>query len=130
MAYADYTYYVDNFKGAAVSEADFPAAAERASEYIDYITRGRATADMDAVKRACCAMAEIYHAMVKAQTAGVGSGAVAQETVGSYSVTYRSGSDVEAGYRQSLYRAAQMYLAHTGLMYRGGGCLRCTLPTL
>lgn len=110
---------MDNFKGAAVSEADFPAAAERASEYIDYITRGRATADTDAVKRACCAVAEVLSSAAKAREAG-GGGAVQHETVGSYSVTYRSANEVETGLSRSLYRAAQMHLAHTGLLYRGG----------
>lgn len=119
MAYADYTYYVDAFIGTAVSEADFPAAAERASEYIDYITRGRATADMDAVKRACCAVAEVYSSAAKAREVGSGGG-ITQESVGSYSVTYRSANEVETGLSRSLYRAARMHLAHTGLLYRGG----------
>ena len=62
MVYADYEFYKTEYFGVAISEADFPSLARRASSYIDYITMGRAsgcTAD-DAVKLACCALAEEY----------------------------------------------------------------------
>lgn len=130
MVYADYTYYTDVFLGSALSETQFPPAAERASEYIDYITRGKAT-DTDAVKRACCALAEAYGAIerVKASTL-TESGELQSQSVGSYSVTYRSGAEVAAGLEADLYRVAQRYLARTGLLYRGGGCCVCTRLTL
>lgn len=62
MVYADYEFYKTEYFGVAISEADFTRLARRASSYIDYITMGRATgysAD-DAVKMACCAIAEEY----------------------------------------------------------------------
>ena len=43
MAYADYTYYKTIYKGTAVPESRFDAAAERASELLDEITFGRIT---------------------------------------------------------------------------------------
>lgn len=62
MIYADYEFYKTEYFGVAISEADFPRLARHASSYIDYITMGRASgysAD-DAVKMACCAIAEEY----------------------------------------------------------------------
>ena len=64
MAYADYVYYSEIYKG-TLSEADFERLSERASDYIDgrtnYVLK---TADIpeeleERVKKACCALAEI-----------------------------------------------------------------------
>ena len=122
MAYADYAFYVEQYKGARISVQEFPVLSERASEYIDYITKGKAT-DTDAVKRACCAMAESLQMAEKVYTtAAQGTGEIASESVGSYSVTYRSGADVARESEAELHRIALRYLAHTGLLYRGRGC--------
>lgn len=130
MAFADYTFYTDVYYGTSLTAQEFPQAAERATDYLNYITRGKATAT-EPVKRACCALAEIYQTITKAKASAASAGGEVQsEKVGSYSVTYRSGAETEASYEASLYQAAQMYLAHTGLLYRGGRCCRCMLPTL
>lgn len=117
MAYCDYPYYRDNFHG-KMSEADFAFHAESASDYIDSVTFGRITADILAdeilakkIKRACCACADIY-ADVSV------SSKIASETVGSHSVTYAAaGNSAESEKR--LFSSVKMYLADTGLMYRG-----------
>lgn len=129
MAFADYTYYIETYKGASISEKDFPMLAERASDYITYLTFGRATEDNEKVKRAACAMAEAYQVIFKAQSAAISeSGEIASQTVGSYSVTYRSSADLAESQRKELYKIAQMYLGSTGLLYRGrcGVCTRHT----
>ena len=125
MAYADFEFYSTVFIGTAIAETDFPAVAEKASVYIDYLTRGKATGT-DAVKRACCALAEVYDAHHKALAAS-GGGELASQSVGSYSVTYRSGDEVSASYEKELHKTARMYLANTGLLYRG--CCGCIHPT-
>lgn len=128
MAYADYEYYTDVFKGSVIAEEDFDRDAERASEYIDYITTGRAT-PTDEVKRACCAMAEIYDISAKAQSSIASSGGeLASQTVGSWSASYRSGAEIAGDTQTQLYGVATRYLARTGLLYRGGRCT-CTHRT-
>lgn len=58
------------------------------------------------------------------------------ETVGGYSRTLATGGEsalsalnATDGAKKLLAETCREYLAHTGLLYRGGGC-RCTLPTL
>ena len=63
MIYADYEFYKTEYFGVAISEADFPRLARRASSYIDYITMGRASG-------------------YSADDAVVGSGTVGYATVG------------------------------------------------
>lgn len=137
MTYADYDFYRNEYFGQTIEGADFPRLALRASQYIDYITQGRAerNAGLEALKMCCCALAEQYQTIETAQTlaqkslvAGVGDGAEVQsETVGSWSRSYRSGGDsaqsaaqaAEAG-RSVLLDTARRYLTNTGLLYRGG----------
>lgn len=140
MAYADYEYYKNTYLGNAISEAEFPRLSLRASSFLDYYTQGRAAknADLDALKMACCAVAEQYQAIDAAQalatkslTAALSdsSGELQSQTVGSWSKSYRSGGEsaaqaatAAASARSLLSAAAAQYLAGTGLLYRGGGC--------
>lgn len=120
--YADYTFYAERYFGTAISEADFPRLSLRASQFLDYYTMNRAkdyTRD-DAVKYACCAVAEAY---LNAEQTQAKRG-IASESVGSYSVSYRDDQTATS----ALANAAKQYLAFTGLLYRGGvcGCTRLT----
>lgn len=137
MIYADYSYYTGVFMGSAIAEENFSRLAVLASRYIDYITQNRAekNAGLTAVKDCCCALAERYQ-MVEAaerlalQSVKAGSADTAEvqsETVGSWSRSYRSGGDsaqsaaqAAAEGRSILLDTARMYLAQTGLLYRGG----------
>ena len=127
--YASYDYYVLNYHGKLIPADDFEALATKASAFIDYYTLGRAgkNADLDAVKMAMCACAEQYQSIEAAQERAAG-GELASESVGSYSRSYRSAAEITANARTQLAQAVQMYLAPTGLLYRGG-CL-CTRHTL
>ena len=103
MAYADYEYYKDTYLGTAIKEADFPRLALRASSFLDYYTQGRAAqnVDLDALKMACCAVAEQYQYVDTAQSLAQKSltasletdGELQSQTVGSWSKTYRSGGE-------------------------------------
>ena len=62
---------------------------------------------------------------------------VKSETVGSYSRTLATGGEsalsalnATDGAKKLLAETCMEYLAHTGLLYRGGGCCGCTRPTL
>lgn len=139
MAYADYEYYKDTYLGTAIKEADFPRLALRASSFLDYYTQGRAAqnADLDALKMACCAVAEQYQYVDTAQSLAQKSltasletdGELQSQTVGSWSKTYRSGGESAQQAAESAQTAeamlasiAQRYLAGTGLLYRGRCC--------
>lgn len=140
MAYADYEYYKNTYLGTAISEQDFPRMALRASTYLDYYTAGKAAQNdsMDAVKMACCAVAEQYQAIDTAQALAQKSlsaalskegGELKSQTVGSWTKTYQSGGESAAqaaasanSAKAGLASAASMYLSGTGLLYRGRGC--------
>lgn len=114
MTYADYSFYNEKFLGSSIEESDFDRLALRASQFLDYYTMNRAkdyTKD-DAVKNACCAVAEAYR--IAEQTEA--KSGVASESVGSYSVSYRDGQNAT----EMLVKAARQYLAFTGLLSRGG----------
>lgn len=145
MTYADYDYYFGTYLG-TVSEGDFPRLAVRASSFLDYYTQNRAkdNADLDAVKMCCCALVDKYAFIEAAQAlaqknlanAAAGDVEIKSETVGSYSRTLATGGEsalsalnATDGEKKLLAETCMEYLAHTGLLYRGGGC-RCTLPTL
>ena len=137
MAYADYEFYAVAFLGTAIAEADFPRLASRASDYLDYITLGKASST-EAVQKACCALAEQYQRIELAQelarktlsaaVENAESGELQSQSVGGWSKSYRSGGDSAASAAsvveeetKRLYTVAKQYLAHTGLLYRGGG---------
>lgn len=145
MTYADYDYYSGTYLG-TVSEGDFPRLAVRASSFLDYYTQNRAkdNAALDAVKMCCCALVDKYAVIEAAQAlamknlanAAAGDVEIKSETVGSYSRTIATGGEsalsalsATDGAKKLLAETCMEYLAHTGLLYRGGGC-RCTLPTL
>lgn len=141
MIYADYDYYANSYFGRSIQEDDFPRFALRASQYIDYITMGKAEAraDLEAVKMCCCALAEKYQSiemakdMVQKSLSSVSADGseVQSESVGSWSRSYRSIGDIsremaeiEEKGKSELYRTAQQHLAPTGILYRGGRCCR------
>lgn len=144
MAYADYEYYATTYLGTAIKEDDFPRLSLRASSFLDYYTQGRAAQnpELDALKMACCAVAEQYQYIDAAQalaqkslTASLESkGELQSQTVGSWSKTYRSGGDSAQQALSSVQTAqaalgviVQQYLSGTGLLYRGRGC--CCVPS-
>ena len=144
MAYADFEYYSTVYLGTAIKEDDFPRLSLRASSFLDYYTQGRAAQnpELDALKMACCAVAEQYQYIDTAQALAQKSlsaslesdGELQSQTVGSWSKTYRSGGDSAQQALSSVQTAqaalgalAQQYLTGTGLLYRGRGCC-CVSP--
>lgn len=112
MIYADYDYYLNEYSGNAVAEADFTRLSRQASAYLDSLTYGKIRGpwvDDSRVKDACCAIAEV----MQKQEQG---GEVASESNDGASVTYvTSGKSAE----QEMYYFAVLYLSNTGLLYAG-----------
>lgn len=121
--YADYEYYTDTYIGGALTEEEFAQASTRASSFLDYFTRNKAKDYTgDELKMCCCALAEQYQIIENAQAQSMSGGELQSQTVGSWSKTYRSGTETAETAREALAGIATRYLAHTGLLYRGGGC--------
>jgi hypothetical protein len=123
-AYADFTYYGGTFLGTAIASADFPRLALRASAVIDQVTFDQAaavvladteTAVIDKIQMAVCAVAE----EIQVQESNGGIDGITSERVGNQSVSYGSNSKAALSNEQKQQRAAKLYLASTGLMYRG-----------
>lgn len=123
-AYADYTFYTTTYLGTAIASADFGRLALRASQVIDNSTFNRAaaivTADEDAdtialIQMATCAVAE----EIQTQESSGSIDGVTSERVGSYAVTFGAGSRAMLSNEVKQENAARLYLAQTGLMYRG-----------
>jgi hypothetical protein len=118
VAYADYTYYTVTYLGNAIAEADFPRLSERASEFVDRTTYGRAADDTDnttAIKKAMCAIADV---MQTVENDG-GIDGIQSESIGSSSVTYADNSARRLVMEDRYEQAARRYLGSTGLMYKG-----------
>ena len=126
MSFATFDFYLAEYGGRKLNEYDFGGYANRASDYIDYVTLGRAAAyndAKDALKKCCCALADQMEEN-DAIRAEVSAGAVASETVGAHSVSYRSIADLKAEQKKALDEIVSMYLLPTGLLYRGVPCIR------
>jgi hypothetical protein len=122
--YATYTDYIGTFLGTAIASEDFDRLALRASVYIDQLTFNRAaaivtagtdTATIALIKMATCAMAEELNSI---EVGGSNSG-IKSESIGANSVAYMDGSFATLSTIGKLSQAASMYLASTGLLYRG-----------
>lgn len=108
MAYADYEFYTDVYKGAKLSEEDYERYSARADGYLDFVTFGRVrAAEIDeGIQMAACAVAEVC--AMQERTLGIRS-----ESAGSYSVSYLDGA-----FEGAMYGAARRYL-DPKLLYRG-----------
>ena len=116
--YADFTYYDGTYLGVAIAETDFPRLALRASEIIDRLTYQRAADDTDndiAIKNATCAVADVF----KDIEDNGGSGGVASERIGDWSVAYGANSEQTKSPMSRYTTAASTYLGSTGLMFAG-----------
>jgi len=119
---ADYTFYQSEYYGKLLTEEEFPEYATRADAYLDQMTTGRyASPDLPekillAVKFAECSVAELCQQMA---SDAAGNPSIEKETVGSHSVIYRGASDSASGWASRIRDVICLYLAHTGLLYRG-----------
>ncbi|MGI6663887.1 MAG: hypothetical protein ACOX3W_00450 [Christensenellaceae bacterium] len=118
--YADYEYYTAKYGGTIVKESEFPVYEKRAEAYLNMITFGNIDDVTDEVKMACCAVVDTYKRHELSADATL-NGNISSEKSGSYSVSYTTGElDAQINKnRAELYDSALLYLANTGLLYRG-----------
>lgn len=116
MINVDYIFYAGDYHG-SLSMDEFERLSVFASAFLDDLTMGRIREDLPEetlrrVKLAHCAI-------VDAKSAAERRDGVAAESNDGISVTYAEPS-AAAGARR-FYEAAALYLAPTGLLYRGVG---------
>lgn len=98
MAYIDYAYYSNTFKGILVSADDLPRLADRASDIIDALVSKpvplvNGEAD-DNVKKATAYQVEVLAAQGgEDAVTGYASGLVGSESLGNHSISVNSGSN-------------------------------------
>lgn len=129
MAYVTQDYYLKDFHGEAVQEADFPSLVERAAEIIEELCMYRIQESnmesysqdtQERIKKAICAQIEYLDANGGSD---MDNGADIQSAgLGKFNYTRASGNS--GNQEQSIYAPrAKRILAPTGLLYRGGRCL-------
>jgi hypothetical protein len=127
--YADFAFYRDTYKGAAVDEDAFVALERQASLFIDRITLNRLNTGWrvtDAVKMAVCAVVDVLKEHEDARQEALTAAGVKSENTDGYSISYQNADDIRAAVESAMLEAAQPYLIYTGLMDRSiGGCCRC-----
>jgi hypothetical protein len=117
MAYADFTYYQEVFKGSAITDGKvFASLSEKATDYINAMTFNRIKKDItDGVRRCCCALAEQINIDNTHQSGKL----ISSEKNGNYSVSYAVPSIVATEHYRKMRTICNQYLGHTGLMFRG-----------
>lgn len=122
-AYIDYTYYKDVYRGNAMPKDECTRVAQKASAYLRYITMNRITQPVpEEVRDACCEIAENIYAAAKTAALSEKSNGVKSENNDGHSVTFLTPGELNTAYRNTEKKnrdAARMYLANTGLLYRG-----------
>lgn len=126
MAYLDKAFYAESFVGESITDGDFPALLERASEIVEEMCMYRLTPItflampewvQEKVKKAICAQIEYLDA-------NGGSEFDTGENLSSASLgkfSYSAGSITQSSGRSRYAPRAMRILVPTGLLYRGGG---------
>ena len=120
--YASYAYYISTYRG-NLTEEEFEKAIVPATAHVRRITFGRADRNMelDEVKLATCAVCDLLANDEKTRSQHSGRTVVSENTDG-YSVTYESGRGGDTAddlLTRKLYKASELYLEPTGLLYAG-----------
>ena len=123
MAYVDYTYYSNTYKGTAISSDRFDYYEMQAEALIRELTLEASdehSEDKEVMMATCAAAEQLYNVLEPSDTAADAAN-IASEKVGEYSVTYRSvaASDRIAEAKKAAVVSARTWLAPTGLLYRG-----------
>lgn len=114
--YADFLYYIEQYCGNMIKDQQsFNKVAREASLFIDQHTLGRIKEPVDEVRLATCAISEVIYDEYKQRT----EGQIISETVGPHSVSYAKKVKTTEEYTREKMKLLRMYLANTGLLYRG-----------
>lgn len=129
MAYIDYGFYINVYKGAYADAQDFDLYSERACDIIDGITDGRASmaakndmednsAEKRAAEFAACAQTEYLLFLGENGYLGISEKEISREEVGNAAVSYRKGKGISY-LGIPVCGLALMYLKESGLILRG-----------
>jgi len=121
--YADYPFYTGKYHG-EMDEADFQRHILTASQYIRYMTMGRADEyEGDELKYAACESADILYSASQSLSE---SGEKKSENTDGYSVSYvtqgKDGETSEELSNRKISGAIRKWLIPTGLLYAGVRC--------
>ena len=124
--YADFSYYSGTY-GGTLDNLTFTKASVRAAAILNSLTHGRLEKPIDSafigrVKLAECALIDAVSETLGDTSAGLVNAGVSSERTGDVSVSYGSagGGNAYADAQLEKYRyLVGLYLAPTGLMYRG-----------
>lgn len=134
MAYADFPYYRDFFKGTLIKDENaFRTLAERSSEFIDTVTFDRLSDEellnqyKNKIQKCTCALSELLFKKSSAdRMLNAENMPETSETIGAYSVSFANPYDYiqevsmsDSDFRKAMKNTALRYLGNTGLMYRG-----------
>lgn len=121
--YADYPFYTDKYHG-EMDEADFQRHILTASQYIRYMTMGRADEyEGDELKYAACESADVLYSASQSLS---GLGEKKSENTDGYSVSYvtqgKDGETSEELSNRKMSGVIRKWLLPTGLLYAGARC--------
>ncbi len=120
MAYVDYEYYKDTFKGSMVSD-DFIKQERKAELLLNKETFGNITTSTiitDGIKMCICELADYLH-MSEMESRNQN---VTSEKVGEYSVSYVSQAERDSLFSKKVRETVKLYLNNpddSPLLYRG-----------
>lgn len=115
-AYADYEFYIVNYRGKAVSETDFPVAALNASQFIRMLTVGRSDRyEGDEIKYAICAAAEAYAQAFRLSESESGIAEISTENTDA-TVSHMSIRDSQERHRKPCLSERPMMLSEHGFL--------------
>lgn len=119
--YADYSFYTGTYlsgKSAAVTDAEFPYFARKASSVIDRYTFGNVPKDdvSEEVRLCCCELAEMLHAADSARQEHEG---LTSEEVGGWRKSYEGSSERYRRTEREQRDVIRRWLSGTGLLYGG-----------
>lgn len=107
--YADFEYYQHTYFGdVIISEKDFNKCGSKAAAFLNSITFNRITENNDSIKSCFCELCDLIELEPK-------NGGVASENNDGYSVVYDKDNPLE----KRMYNVCKVYLAGSGLLYRG-----------
>ena len=119
---SDFDFYQTEYFGKLLASEEFPEYATRADAWLSELTFDRysspdlSESQLKAVKMSECAVADLWFQYL---TEAATNPSISKETVGSHSVTYRTGTEAASGWAARIYETAARYLLTTGLLYRG-----------
>lgn len=125
--YADYEFYVTEYRGNEEKIENFERAIIHASQYIRHVTLGRSdNYNGEEPKYASCALADAYLSAYKLSGETNSTGQKKSENTDGYSVSYVTqtidGESSEELFKRKAYPIARQWLLGTGLLSRRVGC--------